>query len=76
MKTRKWVATVCYNSKLGNLDVDYHLNDLADLQVLIEQGPGYEAVNYIHVEQIAKPVVVPTMEELLEKRQKENGNVQ
>jgi len=50
-RTKKWIATVHYTSSaLGDLDVDFGVDDLAAVHVLIVNGPGYEAVKYIEVE--------------------------
>jgi hypothetical protein len=48
MPTKKrWIATVYYAcEQLGNIDVDYGVDDLAQVHVLIMRGPGYAAVKF------------------------------
>lgn len=48
-RKKRWVATVHYASELGDLDVDYGVDQLDDVHTLIMQGHGYECVRYIEV---------------------------
>lgn len=50
-RTKKWIVTVHYtSSELGNLDVDFGVDDLEAVHLLIVNGPGYDAVRYVEIE--------------------------
>lgn len=50
---RKWVATVHFKSEIGDLDVDFVVNDLSDLDVLIRNSfGGYECIGDIEVKRV------------------------
>lgn len=62
-KTKVWIATVTYSSELGNLDVDYGVNDLEDLHAVIKQGTGYGVILSILVERNPAMIIdIPTIE--------------
>jgi len=48
--SKRWIATVHYKcDRLGQLDVDYGVDDLEAVHLLITNGPGYAAVTFIEV---------------------------
>jgi hypothetical protein len=44
LMVKKWALKVRYRSRLGAIDVDFELDDIAELQTVIEQGPPDETV--------------------------------
>jgi hypothetical protein len=47
-----WSVTVRYLTKIepGLIEVEYDVDDLADVSVIVNQGPrGFQSVAYIHV---------------------------
>ena len=55
----RWRATVHYRTEAGPVDVDHHIEELADLQELVEQGPDWNTIERIEI--VLMRVSTPSM---------------
>jgi len=45
----RWVATVFYRTESGLVDVQHDMLELEELQVLVERGPHWDAIDHIDI---------------------------
>lgn len=45
----RWWATVYYRTENGTVDIDYELEEIADLHQLIESGPHWDTIERINI---------------------------
>jgi hypothetical protein len=46
---KRWSATIWYRGEAGSVDVTHDVEELAELQALVEQGPDWNTVDRIEV---------------------------
>lgn len=48
---KRWIATVTYrNDTIGSLDVDYAIDELSEIELIVEQGPDWNAIEKIEIQ--------------------------
>ncbi len=45
----RWFVTVVYRADAGPLDIDYAIEELAELQAIIERGPYWDTIDRIEI---------------------------
>ena len=48
---KPWLAVVRYKTKIepGVIEVEYDLEDPSELAIIIEQGPGWDCMAWVHL---------------------------
>ena len=45
----RWIATVFYRTNGGLVDVQHDLEEIDELQILVERGPHWDAIDHINI---------------------------
>jgi hypothetical protein len=63
--TPRWRVIVRYFTDAGEIDVEYHMEELDELGELIERGPNWYTIKGIVITHIRKPEETMTIERSL-----------
>ena len=45
----RWIATVTYRGDLGEIDNEFHIEELSELHDLVELGPDWNCIERIEI---------------------------
>ena len=45
----RWIATVIYRGDLGEIDNEFHIEELSELHDLVERGPDWNCIERIEI---------------------------
>ena len=49
LKNRRWMASIWYRTNYGLNEVVHYIDELEDLQMIVELGPSFEAIEKIDI---------------------------
>lgn len=58
MQMKRWLVTVHYHSELGDMDVDFKVEDISDVPLLLSQGPDNRSVKLVKIEPLVEAMTI------------------
>ncbi len=62
---KRWTAIAWYRTDAGLVDVEYQVEELDELHMLIERGPDFHALERIEIRHTSNPQPTLTIEQSL-----------
>ena len=63
----RWIVTIVYRGDLGLIDVEHHVEEIADVHDMIERGPDWNCLERVEIKLNPKRADNCTYEESLER---------